>query len=76
MNKHAVMTFTITTENLYLAIIALFMIIQIYQWKAIYKIKSEIDSVWKQIHLLTVNVAAEILKLKKDPDEKTKQESA
>ncbi len=65
------MTFTITTENLYLAIIALFMIIQIYQWKAIYKIKSEIDSVWKQIHLLTVNVAAEILKLKKDPDEKT-----
>jgi predicted component of type VI protein secretion system len=70
------MTFTITTENLYLAIIALFMIIQIYQWKAIYKIKSEIDSVWKQIHLLTMNVAAEILKLKKDPDEKAKQESA
>lgn len=62
------MTFTITAENLYLGIIIFFMIIQIYQWRVIYKIKSEIDSVWKQIHLLTINVAAEILKLKKDPD--------
>lgn len=66
------MTFTITTENLYLGVILLFMIIQIYQWRVIYKIKSEVDSIWKQIHLLTVNVAAEILKLKKDSDgEKT-----
>jgi hypothetical protein len=62
------MTFTITTENLYLGVILLFMIIQIYQWRVIYKIKSEVDSIWKQIHLLTVNVAAEILKLKKDSD--------
>jgi len=62
------MTFTITTENLYLGVILLFMIIQIYQWRVIYKVKSEVDSVWKQIHLLTINVAAEILKLKKDPD--------
>jgi len=62
------MTFTITTENLYLGIILFFMIIQIYQWKVIYNIKSEVDSIWKQIHLLTMNVAAEILKLKKEPD--------
>ena len=62
------MTFTITTENLYLGIIIFFISIQIYQWKVIYNIKSEIDSVWKQIHLLTVNIAAEIVKLKKDPD--------
>jgi len=44
------------------------MLIQIYQWRTIYQIKSEIDSIWKQIHMLTINVAAEILKLKKDPD--------
>jgi hypothetical protein len=62
------MTFTITTENLYLGVILFFMIIQIYQWKVIYNIKSEVDSIWKQIHLLTMNVAAEILKLKKEPD--------
>jgi hypothetical protein len=62
------MTFTITTENLYLGIIIFFMVIQLYQWKVIYGIKSEIESIWKQIHLLTINVAAEILKLKKEPD--------
>lgn len=62
------MTFTITTENLYLGIIIFLMIIQIYQWKVIYNIKSEIDNLWKQIQILTVNVAAEIVKLKKDSD--------
>ena len=60
------MTFTITTENLYLGIIVFFMLVQIYQWRVIYNMKSEIDSIWKQIHLLTVNIAAEILKLKKE----------
>jgi hypothetical protein len=66
------MTFTITTENLYLGIIIFFIAIQIYQWKFIYNIKSEIDSVWKQIHLLTINIAAEILKLKKEHDAEEK----
>lgn len=60
------MTITITAENLYLAIIAFLMIMQIYQWRIIYKVKSEIDSIWKQIHDLTINIAAEIIKLKKD----------
>jgi len=62
------MTFTISTENFYLFTILVLMVIQIYQWTVIQKVKSEIDSIWKQIHLLTINVAAEILKLKKDPN--------
>ena len=60
------MTITITTESLYLAIIAFLTLMQIYQWRIIYKVKSEIDSIWKQIHDLTINIAAEIIKLKKD----------
>ena len=66
------MTFTITTENLYLGIIIFFMLVQIYQWRVIYNMKSEIDSIWKQIHLLTINIAAEILKLKKEHDAEEK----
>lgn len=62
------MTFTISTENFYLLIIVILMCIQIYQWRIIQKCKLEIDSIWKQIHTLTINVAAEILKLKKEPD--------
>ena len=63
------MTITLTTEGIYLIIIAFLSVMQIYQWRIIYKLKSEIDSIWKQIHSLTVNVAAEIIKLKKDADE-------
>jgi len=66
------MTLTITTENLYLGIIIFFMLVQIYQWRVIYNMKSEIDSIWKQIHLLTINIAAEILKLKKEHDAEEK----
>jgi hypothetical protein len=62
------MTITLTPENLYLIIIAFLTIMQIYQWKVIYKLKSEIDSIWKQIQLLTINVAAEIVKLKNQAD--------
>jgi len=69
------MTFTISTENFYLAVILVLMGIQIYQWRVIQKNKSEIDSIWKQIHLLTINVAAEILKLKKDPDAQEEKKS-
>ena len=67
------MTFTVTTENFYLGIIVLLAIVQIYQWKVIYKLKSEISSIWHQIQILTVNVAAEIVKLKGDPHEKQKE---
>jgi len=66
------MTFTISTENFYLIIIIVLMAIQIYQWIIIQKCKSEIDSIWKQIHVLTINVAAEILKLKKETDAEEK----
>jgi len=66
------MTFTINTENFYLIIVIVLMAIQIYQWRIIQKCKSEIDSIWKQIHVLTINVAAEILKLKKETDAEEK----
>jgi hypothetical protein len=37
--------------------------------------KSEIDSIWKQIHVLTINVAAEILKIKKDPKDEEQEKT-
>jgi hypothetical protein len=71
------MTLTVSTENIYLAIIAFLMVMQIYQWRAINKLKSEIDSIWKQIHILTINVAAEILKLKPPTEiEKNKEKTS
>ena len=66
------MTLTISTENFYLGVIVFLTAMQIFQWRSIYKSKTEIDSIWRQIHLLTINIAAEILKLKKEPDAEEK----
>jgi hypothetical protein len=62
------MTFTISVENFYFFIVIVLMIIQIYQWRIIEKLKSEVDSIWKQIHVLTINIASEIINLKKQKD--------
>lgn len=62
------MTFTISVENFYFFIVIVLMIIQIYQWTIIQKLKSEVDSIWKQIHVLTINIASEIINLKKQKD--------
>jgi hypothetical protein len=71
------MTLTITPENVYISIIVLLMVIQIFQWKKIDSLKSEIDSIWAQIQTLTVNVAAELLKLKHPKsDEASKKEKS
>jgi len=40
------------------------MLIQIYQWREIFKLKKETKQIWDQIRLLTINVAAEIINLK------------
>jgi hypothetical protein len=65
------MTITITTENVYLGLIFMFMAIQIYQWREIFKLKREAKQIWDQIRVLTINVAAEIMNLKStETDEK------
>lgn len=67
------MTFTISPENVYIAIIVLLMVIQIFQWKKIDSLKTEIDSIWAQIQTLTVNVAAELIKLKHPKSDETNE---
>ena len=59
------MTITITTENVYLGIIFMFMLIQIYQWREIFRLKKQTKQIWEQIRILTINVATEIMDLKK-----------
>jgi hypothetical protein len=67
------MTFTISAENFYLGIIVFLIGIQIFQWKKIHSLKTEIDSIWAQIQTLTINVAAELLKLKNLKSDETNQ---
>ena len=57
------MTVTLSTENIYLAIIALLMIVQVFQWRSIYKLKEEIDSVWNQMAILVGTFGKEVKEL-------------
>lgn len=57
------MTFTLSTENIYLAIIAVLMIVQVFQWRSIYKLKEEIDSVWTQMAILVGTFGKEVKEL-------------
>jgi hypothetical protein len=57
------MTFTLSTENIYLTIIAVLMIVQVFQWRSIYKLKEEIDSVWNQMAILVGTFGKEVKEL-------------
>lgn len=59
------MTVTFTTEQIYLAIIFVLLAVQFFQWRAIYKLRAEIDQVWEQLAMIIANVAQQIGDIKK-----------
>jgi len=61
------MTFTITTENIYLSIILLLIILQVYQWSKIKSLKVQLEL---QIHNIVIGVASALTILEKKIDEK------
>jgi hypothetical protein len=66
------MTFTISSNTVYLMVIAVLMIMQIYQWTYIYKIKKELTSVWSQIAILVTSFATQVTKLENKINETKK----
>jgi hypothetical protein len=57
------MTLTVTPETIYLSVIGILMIVQIFQWRFIYKLKDEIDSVWSQMAILVGTFGKEVKEL-------------
>jgi hypothetical protein len=57
------MTFTLSTENIYLTIITVLMVVQVFQWRSIFKLKDEIDSVWNQMAILVGTFGKEVKEL-------------
>jgi len=57
------MTVTLSTENIYLAIIAILMVVQVFQWRSIFRLKEEIDSVWNQMAILVGTFGKEVKEL-------------
>lgn len=59
------MTFTVTTEQVYLGIIIVLMIVQIFQWKSIYSLKNQVDQIWTQIAIVVTSVSQQIEEIKR-----------
>jgi len=57
------MTVTLSTENIYLLIIGLLMLVQVFQWRSIFRLKHEVDSVWNQMAILVGTFGKEVKEL-------------
>jgi hypothetical protein len=63
------MIVTITKEMVYIGLIALLLILQIYQTKRIEKNKKDIDALWNQMQSLVLSIASALDQLEKKIDE-------
>ena len=54
------MTVTIKPEYVYLLVIFILMVVQVFQWRSIYKLKDELDSVWNQMAILVGTFGKEV----------------
>lgn len=49
------MTITVTPEYLYLSVVLILMLIQVFQWASISRLKKEVNSLWTQISIIAVS---------------------
>lgn len=64
------MQVTINPEFVYLTVTIILMIIQMFQWRKISKLKGEIEDLWGQISIMAMSAGGIFEKIKKDLDGK------
>lgn len=64
------MTFTITTENIFVILSITTLIIQAWQVRKVEKIKVEVEEIWQQIKILAISTATKLEKLENKIDAK------
>lgn len=64
------MTVTLTIETLYIAIIIILMIIQIYQLTRVKNLEKEVKDLWDQIGTLTFSITGKFLEVRNDLNNK------
>lgn len=69
------MTFTLTQEHFYLIIIFILMGVQMFQWKQIFSLKSEVQKLWNQISIFNTMVAMKLLDTQKEIDKLNNKEN-
>jgi hypothetical protein len=64
------MTITVNPEYVYLGVVLILMLIQVFQWIAISKLKKEVSSLWTQISIIAVSSGTILEKMEKKLDAK------
>jgi hypothetical protein len=64
------MTITVTETQVYVGIIIVLMIIQMYQQRVISKLEKETKQIWEQIGILVVSLGTELGNMQKDLNKK------
>ena len=64
------MTVTLTIETLYIAIIVILMVLQIYQFTRVKYLEKEVKDLWDQIGTLTYSITGKFLDMQKDLNNK------
>lgn len=64
------MTITFTQEHLYIGIIVVLVVIQIYQQNLIKKLEKECDDIWSQLGTLVGSISNQVISLQKDINNK------
>ena len=64
------MTITFTQEHLYVGIIVVLVVIQIYQQNLIKKLEKECDDIWSQLGTLVGSISNQVISLQKDINNK------
>jgi hypothetical protein len=64
------MTITINPEYVYLGVVLILMLIQVFQWISISKLKKEISSMWTQVSIIAVSSGTILEKMEKKIDAK------
>jgi len=60
------MTITFTQEHLYVGIIVVLVLIQLYQQRLIKKLEKECDDIWAQLGTLVGSITSQMLSMQKD----------
>jgi hypothetical protein len=68
------MTFTVTTQTFYLIVIFVLMALQVYQFRIIYKLRQDHNSLWLQVQNVILNIAGAITQIEKKIDGKQDKE--
>ena len=68
------MTFTVTTQTFYLIVIFVLMVLQVYQFRLIYKLRQDHNALWLQVQNVILNIAGAITQIEKKIDGKQDKE--